>query len=298
MTVGVATTRTAATTRASVPWVRRHKVPQKLLTILGSVLILAFALLPFLWMLNVSLIPEDQTFTRGIQYFPTEPTLENYVMVFAQMPFLQYFKSSAIVAVCTTALGLLLSVFASYAMARYRFAGRKPLIASLLLVYMLPGIVLLIPLMIIFGTFGLMNSYLGLILAESTHVLPFAIWLLTGYFASLPKELEEAAMVDGATPIGALFRVVLPIAVPGVVAAGLFAFIASWNNFLFAFMFTSGEDVRTLPVALRFLVGGESDFPWGSISASAIMTTTPVALLFLVFQRYLVRGLTSGAVRG
>jgi multiple sugar transport system permease protein len=292
------TIETPGITRAKVPWARRHKVPQKLLTILGSALILAFALLPFLWLLNVSLTPQEMTFAFGVQYFPIAPTLDNYVSVFTEMPFAQYFKSSAIVAVSTTALGLLLSVFASYAMARYRFAGRKPLIASLLLVYMLPGIVLLIPLMIIFGTLGLMNSYPGLILAESTHVLPFAIWLLVGYFASLPKELEEAAMVDGATPIGALFRVVLPLALPGVVAAGLFAFIASWNNFLFAFMFTSGEDVRTLPVALRFLVGGESDFPWGSIAASAILTTMPVALLFLTFQRYLVRGLTSGAVRG
>jgi ABC-type glycerol-3-phosphate transport system permease component len=273
-------------------------VPQKALTVLGSLLIVGFSLLPFVWMIIVSITPEQQTFARGVQYFPSEPTIENYFNVFTVIPFAKYFKSSSIVAVATTALGLLLSVFASYSLARYRFAGRKPLVASLLLVYMLPGIVLLIPLMVIFRTLQLLNTYPGLVLAESTHVLPFAIWLLTGYFAALPKELEEAAMVDGATPVGALFRIVLPLALPGVVAAGLFAFIASWNNFLFAFMFTSSEDTRTLPVAMRFFVGGEQGVYWSTVSASAIMTTVPVALLFLVFQRYLIQGLTSGSVKG
>ena len=282
----------------STATLRRSKAPQKILTFLGSVLILSFALVPFLWMFNVSITPEQETFARDIQYIPLHPTLANYLNVLEVMPFTHFFKNSTIIAVVTTLLSLLLSVFASYSMARYRFRGRKPLIASLLLVYMLPGIVLLVPLMVIFQSLKLMNTYAGLILAESTHVLPFAIWLLTGYFAALPKELEEAAMVDGATPVGALFRVVLPLALPGVVAAGMFAFIASWNNFLYAFMFTSGDDTRTLPVAMRFLVGGESDFFWGGVSAAAVMTTVPVASIFLLFQRYLIHGLTSGSVKG
>jgi multiple sugar transport system permease protein len=277
---------------------RRRKVPQKALTFLGCVLILAFALVPFLWMLNVSITPEQETFARDIQYIPYNATLDNYLNVLEVMPFTHFFQNSTIIAVVTTVLSLLLSVFASYSMARYRFRGRKPLIASLLLVYMLPGVVLLVPLMVIFQSLKLMNTYAGLILAESTHVLPFAIWLLTGYFAALPKELEESAMVDGATPVGALFRIVLPLAAPGVVAAGMFAFIASWNNFLYAFMFTSGDETRTLPVAMRFLVGGESDFYWGGVSAAAVMTTVPVAAVFLLFQRYLIQGLTSGSVKG
>jgi ABC-type glycerol-3-phosphate transport system permease component len=144
----------------------------------------------------------------------------------------------------------------------------------------------------------MINTYQSLILAETTHAVPFAVWLLTGYFAALPRELEESALVDGCTPLQALIRIVLPISVPGIVAAGLFVFIASWNNFLFAFMFTSGEQVRTLPVVTRFFVQGEADFHWGIIMASAVMTTLPVALLFLFFQRYLIRGLTAGSVKG
>ena len=144
----------------------------------------------------------------------------------------------------------------------------------------------------------LFNTYLGLILAESTHALPFAIWMLTNYFASLPRELEEAAQVDGCTRVGALVRVVVPLAVPGIVAAALFVFIASWNELLFAFMFTSGEDVRTLPVLLRGFIPSETGVSWGIVTAGAVTATLPVAAAFLVFQRYLVRGLASGAVKG
>jgi multiple sugar transport system permease protein len=145
---------------------------------------------------------------------------------------------------------------------------------------------------------GMMNSYAALILAEATHSVPFAVWLLTNYFASLPRDLEDAALVDGCTRTGALIRIVLPMAVPGIVAAALFVFIGSWNNFLFAFMLTSGEHVRTLPVLLRMFVMGDSGVYWGTVMAGAVLTTLPVALLFLFFQRYLVGGLSAGAVKG
>jgi multiple sugar transport system permease protein len=256
------------------------------------------ALGPFLWAAIVSLTPESLLFDRQIHYIPTEVTLANYLRVFEAWNFGRAFMNSVIVAVSVTILSVTLSVSAAYAFARMKFAGRRFLIVSLLLIYLLPSVVLLVPLMVIFRTLGLFNSYPALILAESTHAVPFAVWLLTNYFASLPRELEEAAQVDGCTRVGALLRIVLPLAVPGIVAAALFIFIASWNEFLFAFMFTSGEDIRTLPVLLRGLIPSETGVSWGIVTAGAISATLPVASAFLVFQRYLVRGLASGAVKG
>ncbi len=265
---------------------------------LVSALILAYCLLPFVWMFIVSIAEGHSQFVRQLEYLPSHPTLDNYRDVFIVMPFARYFANSMLVAVATMLLTLAVSVTAAYAFVRFQFPGRKVMILGMLLVYMLPSIVLLVPLLVIFRTLGMINTYQSLILAETTHAVPFAVWLLTGYFAALPRELEESALVDGCTPFQALLRIVLPLSLPGIVAAGLFVFIASWNNFLFAFMFTSGEEVRTLPVVTRFFVQGEADFHWGIIMASAVLTTLPVAVLFLFFQRYLIRGLTAGSVKG
>ena len=263
-----------------------------------SAMVLAYCLLPFVWMFIVSIAEGHSQFVRELEYFPSRPTWQNYIDVFSVMPFARYFFNSMFVAVATVLLTLSVSVTAAYAFARFQFPGRKIMILAMLLVYMLPSIVLLVPLLVIFKTLGMINTYQSLILAETTHAVPFAVWLLTGAFAALPRELEEAALVDGCTPFQALLRIVLPLSLPGIIAAGLFVFIASWNNFLFAFMFTSGEDVRTLPVVTRFFVQGEADFHWGIIMACAVLTTLPVAMLFLFFQRYLIGGLTAGSVKG
>ncbi len=265
---------------------------------LAAALILFFVLAPFYWVMNIALTSEEQSFTHGIHYLPVGITLANFFGIFEAVAFGRAFVNSAVVAVSVTTLAIVLSVFAAYAFARFNFRGRRLLIVSLLLIYMLPGILLLVPMMVIFRTLGILNTYPALILAESTHAVPFAVWLLTNYFASLPRELEEAAQVDGCDRLGAMLRIALPLAVPGLVAAALFVFIASWNNFLFAFMFTSGEDVRTLPVLLRMFAMGESSVQWGKIMAGAVLTTLPVAAAFLFFQRYLIRGLAAGAVKG
>jgi multiple sugar transport system permease protein len=264
----------------------------------ASAMVFAYCLLPFIWMFVVSIAEEHSQFVRELEYIPSHPTIQNYIDVFEVMPFARFFMNSMLVAVATVLLTLSVSVTAAYAFARFQFPGRKIMILAMLLVYMLPSIVLLVPLLVIFKTLGMINTYQSLILAETTHAVPFAVWLLTGAFAALPRELEESALVDGCTPFQALLRIVLPLSLPGIIAAGLFVFIASWNNFLFAFMFTSGEDVRTLPVVTRFFVQGEADFHWGIIMACAVLTTLPVALLFLFFQRYLIRGLTAGSVKG
>jgi ABC-type glycerol-3-phosphate transport system permease component len=271
---------------------------QALWSTLAAGLILFVVLAPFYWVLNIALTSEEQSFSHGIHYLPIGFTLQNFFGIFEAVAFGRAFVNSVVVAVSVTTLAIALSVFAGYAFARFNFRGRRLLIVSLLLIYMLPSILLLVPMMVIFRTLGILNTYPALILAESTHAVPFAVWLLTNYFASLPRELEEAAQVDGCDRVGALVRIALPLAVPGLVAAALFVFIASWNNFLFAFMFTSGENARTLPVLLRMFAMGESSVQWGKIMAGAVLTTLPVAAAFLFFQRYLIRGLAAGAVKG
>lgn len=290
---------TSAAFRPSVSGARRRSQAMMRTGILAaSAIILAYCLLPFIWMFIVSIAEAHSQFVRELEYIPSRPTLQNYLQVFEVMPFARFFMNSMLVAVAVVLLTLSVSVTAAYAFARFQFPGRKIMILAMLLVYMLPSIVLLVPLLVIFKTLNMINTYQSLILAETTHAVPFAVWLLVGAFAALPRELEESALVDGCTPFQALLRIVLPLSLPGIIAAGLFVFIASWNNFLFAFMFTSGEEVRTLPVVTRFFVQGEADFHWGIIMACAVMTTLPVAILFLFFQRYLIRGLTAGSVKG
>lgn len=260
--------------------------------------ILFFTLAPFLWITIISITPESGLFAQGVQYVPRNPTVANYFNIFKVVNFGRVFGNSVFVALATTALAMSVSVIAGYAFARFNFPGRNFLTISLLLIYMLPSIVLLIPMLGIFKTLGILNTYLALILAESTHAIPFAVYLLTNFFITVPRDLDEAALIDGCSRWSALLRVVIPVAIPGVIAAALFVFIQSWNNFLFAFMFTSSEDVRTLPVLLRGFVGGEAGIFWGQVMAAAVMTTLPVAIVFLVFQRYLIRGLAAGAVKG
>jgi multiple sugar transport system permease protein len=271
---------------------------------LGSAAILVYSLAPFLWIFIGSITPEIKPdlskpwlSVRTVEYFPAQPTLQNYYDLFRNVPFAVYFRNSAIVATCTMILALVAASLGAYGFVRFRFRGRGPLLVTTLMAYMIPSVVLLVPLLVIFRNYGLINTYQGLILAEATNTAPFALLLMINYFSSLPRELEEAALVDGCGRLGALLRIVIPLAVPGLVAGGLFAFIATWNNFLFAYLFTTTDSVKTLPVIMRLFALGEPAV-WGVSAAGAILTTLPVALLFLLFQRMLMSGLAAGAVKG
>ncbi|HEY0266303.1 MAG TPA: carbohydrate ABC transporter permease [Rhizomicrobium sp.] len=272
--------------------------------VVGACAILTYSLAPILWILIASLTPELQPSATGtwqsgraVIYLPQHPTLANYASLFDTVPFATYFRNSAIIASGTMALALTVGSLAAYGFVRFRFRLRGALLQGTLTAYMIPSVVLLVPLMVLFRRYGLINSYPGMILAEATNTAPFVLLLMINYFASLPGELEEQAQVDGCTRLGALRRIVLPLALPGLMSGGLFAFIMTWNNFLFAFLFATSDDVKTLPVIMRLFALGEPAV-WGVSAAGAILTTLPVALLFLGFQRMLISGLAAGAVKG
>lgn len=275
---------------------------KRIAVLAGSLVILGYSLAPFVWMAIASITPEARHEAgtwqsgRAIEYLPREPTLQNYTSVFANMPFATYFRNSTIVATGTMCLALVVGSLGAYGFVRFRFTGRAPLLVSILMAYMIPSVVLLVPLLVLFRNYGLINTFPGLILAESTNTAPFVLLLMINYFSTLPRELEDAALVDGCNRLQTLVKIVLPLAIPGLVAAGLFAFIATWNNFLFAFLFTTSDATKTLPVIMRLFALGEPAI-WGVSAAGAVVTTLPVALLFLLFQRMLISGLAAGAVK-
>lgn len=265
-------------------------------------LVLLYSLGPFLWIFLASITPEAKTdwgaiSGRGVTYFPTQPTWQNYIDLLTNTPFVQYFKNSVIIATGNMFLTLIVASLGAYGFARFHFAGRGPLLVGMLIAYTIPSVVLLVPLLVIFRSYGLVNTHLGMILAEATHSAPFVLLLMINYFSTLPRELDEAAQVDGCSRLGTLWRIILPLSVPGLVAGGLLAFIMTWNNFLFAFLFTTTNAVKTLPVMMRLFAMGEPAV-WSISAAGAVLTTLPVALIFLLFQRMLMSGLAAGAVKG
>ena len=275
-------------------------------TLIGAALLLTYSLGPFLWLAIASITPgltqvaDFSDLSEGasrIQYFPRNPTLENYTLLFANVPFGTYLRNSTIIATGNMLLSLTVACLGAYAFVRFRFWGRNSLLVAMLTAYTIPSVVLLVPMLVIFRTYGLNNTHVGMILAESTASAPFVLLLMINYFSTLPRELEEAAQVDGCGRLKILWRIVMPLSLPGLVAGGLLAFIMSWNNFLFAYLLTSNNDVKTLPVIMRQFAQGEPNI-WGVSAAGAILSALPVALIFIIFQRMLMNGLAAGAVKG
>jgi ABC-type glycerol-3-phosphate transport system permease component len=282
----------------------RRGRPSKYWTIAGAAAILIYSLGPFLWLFIGSITPElkgdfvnPKRLTRQIIYFPSDPTIQNYFDLFTNVPFTTYLRNSTIISTGNMILSLTVACLGAYAFVRFRFAGRNSLLVSMLVAYTIPSVVLLVPLLVIFRSYGLNNTHIGMILAETTASAPFVLLLMINYFSTLPREIEEAAQVDGCGRLKILWRIVIPLSLPGLVAGGLLAFIMSWNDFLFAYLLTSTSDVKTLPVLMRQFAQGEPNV-WGVSAAGAMLSTLPVAIIFVVFQRMLMNGLAAGAVKG
>ena len=255
-----------------------------------------FAVLPWFWMMLSSIRPERELTSQPIILWPQTLTLAHHVDLLGRTSFGQSMIDSLIVAVGAVALGLSVAVPAAYAFSRFRFRGRTYLRTQFLVINMFPVVMLILPLFVLMRQYGLLDTYFALIMGHGTFTLPFGIWLLTSYFEGIPQELDEAAMIDGATRAEAMLKVVLPLAVPGVVAVGIYMFITSWNEYLFALML-AGRNVRTVTVALQLFIG-ENQIQWGLLMAGGTLVSLPATILFLLAQRRLVGGLTGGAVKG
>lgn len=262
---------------------------------LPVLVILAFALAPYAWMVLTSIKPQAELSIWPVRYLPENATLDHYRELISRTTFAGNLLNSFIIAIGAAALGLGVSIPAAYAFSRFRFRTRRTLMTGFLVINMFPVVLLIIPLFILMKNLGLLDTFLGVILGHSTFAIPFAIWMLTSYFNAIPRDLDEAAMIDGASRQEAIRLIVLPLVMPGVVTAGIYIFITSWNEYLFAMML-SGQAVRTVTVALQLFIG-EFTIQWGLLTAGGTLIALPVTILFLLVQRRLVSGLMAGAVK-
>jgi trehalose/maltose transport system permease protein len=264
---------------------------------LAVVLIVAVSIGPLGYALLTSLETGSALFDPAP--WPQGATLENYAAVFAEQPFARNILNSIAVAGAVVAVSLALAVTAAFALARVSFRGRGLLLGTVLSVSMFPQVAVLSGMFLLIRSLGLYNSLAGLGLSYLMLTLPFTVWMLTTFIRQIPKEMEEAAIMDGAGPLTIIGRVFLPLLWPALISTGLLAFIVAWNEFLFALTFTLTADTRTVPVAIALISGSSAhELPWGRIMAASVIVTVPMVLLVLVFQRWIVSGLTAGAVKG
>jgi len=275
----------------------RMSWPVKLAIAVGIVLLMFVCLFPFLWMALSSIKSLSELYTVPPVWLPTMPTWENYKKVLFNSNIPRYFLNSSIISLGSTALALALAVFASYGFARFNFRGKAAAQAFVLLGQLIPTAAIIVPLFITLRVLGLVNTYLGLILVYTISTLPLSVWMLTSYFRAIPVELEEAAVIDGASRLGVLFRITLPLSLPGVVAIVVYAFVTTWNEFIFALVLAQDYRVKTLPIGIAEF-STEFNVDWGAVMAASLLMTLPVAGLFMLMQRMFIGGLTAGAVKG
>jgi len=270
-------------------------------TVLGIGLapVIVVIVLPYVLMLSGALKSPEEIVSREFTVIPQDPRPGNFVEVFQAMPLARFFLNSTVIAVGAMLLVLVCAIPAAYALGRLRFAGRRPILFAILTTQMFSPIVLIIALFSEFTHYGLLEGwrcYIALILADAACRLAFSIWLLTGYFATVPREIEEAALIDGCSRPQALLRVLLPICKPGVVTTMIFAFITAWNEFVFALTFVPSDEFRPLTVAIPSFIG-QYGAQWQLLMAASLLATVPVVVMFLLVERHLVRGLGAGAIK-
>jgi multiple sugar transport system permease protein len=263
----------------------------------ANVVVVLIAAIPVLWLVSLS-FKDPSTITDG-SFYPHKWTWDNYRGIFDQPLFTHALVNSIVIALISTFLGVALGAMAAYAIARLDFPGKRLLVASALLIAMFPPISLVNPMFNLWRTLGIFDTWVGLIIPYMTFSLPLSIYTLSAFFREIPWELERAAALDGATPIQAFRRVIIPLAAPGVFTTAILVFLYCWNDFVFAISLTSTNNARTVPAALAFFTGASQfEQPTGSIAAAAVVITIPVVIVVLLFQRRIVAGLTAGAVKG
>jgi multiple sugar transport system permease protein/raffinose/stachyose/melibiose transport system permease protein/trehalose/maltose transport system permease protein len=265
--------------------------------VIGVILLVLVCLFPFWWMVLSSFKTLRELYTIPPIWWPEAPTWTNYYKVIFESNIPRYFLNSVVISVGATGLALILAIFASYGFARFEFRGKPLLQAFVLIGQLLPTAAIIVPLFITLRVLGLVNTYWGLILVYMIITLPLSVWMLTSYFRAIPKELDEAAIIDGASRLGVLFRITLPLSIPGLVAVLVYSFVTTWNEFIFALCFATDSSVKTLPIGLAEF-STEFNTDWGAVMAASVVMTLPIALLFLSMQRLFVGGMTAGATKG
>lgn len=255
-----------------------------------------FAGFPVLWMLSSSFKSNTEIFSSPPRFVTDSFSLSAYARIFDDPTKVRFFINSYIVSLSVTLLTLIVAMMAAYAFSRYEFPGKKPISVVIISVQAVPPITLLIPYFGLVVALGLYNTYPGLILTYMVFTLPYAIIMMTGYFNTLPTDLDEAAKVDGAGPMATLWRILAPIALPGIVSVGIYTFMIAWNEYLFALTLTRTEDMRTVPIGIQLLMGQHS-FEWNEMMAMSVLGAIPVLVLFLFFQKYFMSGMTAGSVK-
>jgi multiple sugar transport system permease protein len=260
---------------------------------------LIITLFPFFWMFITSIKPNAELYNvRMNPLYVLKPTLEHFRYLMRETIFLTWAYNTLYVSILSTAISLVAGILAGYALSRLRFKGAGGMAVGIFVTYLVPPTLLFIPLADVVRVFGLLDSPWSLILTYPTFLIPFATWLLMGYFKTIPRELEECAMIDGATRLQAMIKIILPLALPGILSAGIFAFTLSWNEFIYALVFLSSTDIKTIPVGVvSELIRGDV-FVWGPLMAGALLGSVPVAIIYSFFVEYYVAGLTAGAVKG
>lgn len=260
--------------------------------------LMIFLLFPVYWMLITSLKTNMVIYKVPPEWFPSAPTLESYVNLFNGSHFIGYYLNNFKVSFLTTGLTIILAVLAGYTLSRFRFKGNKFLMVALLSTQMFPVVGILIALYTLFRTFHLLNTTMGLVLALTAMSLPFCIWLIKGFFDDIPFSLEEAASIDGCGRTGILYRIVLPLSKPGLLAIGIYTFLQAWDDFVLCITLITKDSLRTLStgIALKYL--GELSYDWATVMTISVIATVPLLLLFIFFQRYMIQGLTAGGVKG
>ena len=279
--------RTVTTSRRVLKWVGNSLL----------VVMLVWTLVPFYWMIATSLKKDKEIYGFEATLIPRQPTLSNYTRLFTTTPFVKYLRNSTIIALGNTLASLLCACLAAYALARLRFPGRGLIARGLVVSYLVPPSLLFIPLFAVLATLSLIDTHQGLILTYLGFSVPFCTWLLMGYFRTVPLELEEAALVDGCSRLGTLVRIILPMSLPALAVVAFFSFTQSWNEFLYANVFVNSVEVRTITTGLTLFIV-EDVFFWGPMMGASFLSALPPVLLYLVFQRWVVKGLTLGGVKG
>ncbi len=304
MTTAAEAARAPARTTSRARRLRKNRYGRFLMRVPFWILIWAiaiYALFPFYWVIRSSFTPEVNLFQTPVQYFPSHPTLDNYRGALNASFFTTALLNSTIVAVSVTVLSLAIGAFAAYALGRFRFHGRSFVMYLMLSMTIFPQIAILGALYTSISTLGLYDKLGALIFTYLIFTLPFTIWVLTSFMRALPGDLEEAAYVDGATPIQVFYKVLLPLIAPGLVTTGLLAFISAWNEYLYALSFIQSPDKYTVPLAITSFVsktGSAFAVPWGQVMAATVIVTVPLIVMVLVLQKRIIAGLTAGAVKG